>query len=130
VKDYYENLYKDLGLWNVPEIDRFQMLDILDDEDIESAIKQCNFNKGLGPDNFDGNLLKDDTIRAKLILAIKSWVRTGDFPKYLSEGRLILLSKDNNEVAEVSNTRPIVVLSHIAKVIEKSLVGKLKQWES
>jgi hypothetical protein len=27
-------------------------------EDIKDAMKQSNFNKGLGPDCFDGNLLK------------------------------------------------------------------------
>ena len=25
--------------------------------DVEEAVKQCNFNKGLGPDGFDGNVL-------------------------------------------------------------------------
>ena len=26
-------------------------------EDVVTAVKDCNFNKGLGPDGFDGNLL-------------------------------------------------------------------------
>ena len=26
-------------------------------EDVMTAVKDCNFNKGLGPDGFDGNLL-------------------------------------------------------------------------
>jgi hypothetical protein len=30
---------------------------LFSDEDIENAIKECNFNKGLGPDGFDGNIL-------------------------------------------------------------------------
>ncbi len=28
--------------------------------DISEAIKSCNFNKGLGPDCFDGNILHSD----------------------------------------------------------------------
>ncbi len=28
--------------------------------DISEAIKRCNFNKGLGPDCFDGNILQSD----------------------------------------------------------------------
>jgi hypothetical protein len=31
---------------------------MLSPEDIRDASKQSNFNKGLGPDCFDGNLLK------------------------------------------------------------------------
>jgi hypothetical protein len=30
--------------------------------DISEAIKSCNFNKGLGPDCFDGNILQSDQI--------------------------------------------------------------------
>jgi hypothetical protein len=28
--------------------------------DISEAVKNCNFNKGLGPDCFDGNILQSD----------------------------------------------------------------------
>ncbi len=30
---------------------------LFSEEDIDNAIKECNFNKGLGPDGFDGNIL-------------------------------------------------------------------------
>ena len=30
---------------------------IFTERDVEEAIRECNFNKGLGPDGFDGNLL-------------------------------------------------------------------------
>jgi hypothetical protein len=29
--------------------------------EISEAIKNCNFNKGLGPDCFDGNVLKNNS---------------------------------------------------------------------
>ena len=32
-------------------------------EDIEEAIRECNFNKGLGPDGFDGNLLTKQKLK-------------------------------------------------------------------
>ena len=33
---------------------------LFNDQDVDEAIKECNFNKGLGPDGFDGNLLLTD----------------------------------------------------------------------
>ena len=35
--------------------------DLFGPDDLEAAIRDCNFNKGLGPDGFDGNLLAKQT---------------------------------------------------------------------
>ena len=96
-------------------------------EDIEEAIKGCNFKKGLGPDWFDGSCLKDDKIRANLVQNILRMTQEKDLPKFLSEGRLVLFSKDKESMAQVDNTRPIVVLSHITKIIEKAIMIRLKK---
>ena len=34
--------------------------------DLEEAVLECNFSKGLGPDGFDGNNLKDPVIKERL----------------------------------------------------------------
>jgi len=40
-------------------------------EDVDTATKNSNFNKGLGPDCFDGNMLKDNNeLRSKVIFEI------------------------------------------------------------
>jgi hypothetical protein len=92
---------------------------------------KCNFNKGLGPDGFDWNLLKSDPeVANKLFDSIISWLASGQFPKYLSDGRIVLLSKDNKDFAEVSNTKPIVVTSHITKLIVKTIVIRLEKMRS
>ena len=41
-------------------VEGFQMeyTDIFTMADVEETIASCNFNKGMGPDAFDGNLLK------------------------------------------------------------------------
>ena len=37
-------------------------------QEIEEAADYCNFNKGLGPDCFDGNILNNDEwLRGKII---------------------------------------------------------------
>jgi hypothetical protein len=42
----------------------------------------------------------------------------GEFPYYLMTGRLILLSKEENtSVVNIEDTRPIVVNSHITKIL-------------
>src|SRR5689334_7883987 len=45
----------------------------------------------------------------------------GSLPAYLPEGRLVLLSKTGSSSAPVDDSRPIVVLSHISKILEKAL---------
>jgi hypothetical protein len=32
-------------------------------QDVEEAIQQTNFNKGLGPDSFDGSILQDEAVK-------------------------------------------------------------------
>ena len=40
-------------------------------EEVEEASKNCNFNKGLGPDCFDGNLIKsNDDLGTKVVYEI------------------------------------------------------------
>ena len=40
-------------------------------EEVDEAAKNCNFNKGLGPDCFDGNLIRNnDELSTKVIYEI------------------------------------------------------------
>jgi hypothetical protein len=106
-------------------------------EDIEAAIDNCNFNKGLGPDGFDGNLLTKsnrsgaeeadplvDSLRRQILLMLNN----AQVPEYLREGRLIPLSKNKGKAeAQLKDIRPIIVRSHIAKVMEKALLAKIER---
>ena len=47
-------------------------------------------------------------------------------PKYLYEGRLVPLSKNKGkDQAELKDIRPIVVRSHVAKILEKAIMAKV-----
>ena len=47
-------------------------------------------------------------------------------PKYLYEGRLIPLSKNKGkDQAKLKDIRPIVVRSHLAKIMEKAIMAKV-----
>ena len=60
--------------------------------DIAEAIKSSNFNKGLGPDFFDGNILQlNELLCSKISLEIMDALNQGDIPDYLRVGRMVPL---------------------------------------
>ena len=97
---------------------------------MEQAINECNFDKGLGPDGFDGKLLKNPKIRANVKEFVARSINHSSFPEYLKEGRLVLFTKNGKDEAAVEETRPIVITSHLTKLIEKTLLVRLKKCDS
>ncbi len=79
---------------------------------------------------FDGLNLTNPVIRFNVKEHLTRCCNSKKFPAHLKEGRLVLLSKSASEIAEISNTRPIVVLSHLSKITEKMIVNKLNSIES
>ena len=56
------------------------------------AIKSSNFNKGLGPDCFDGNALGSNaTLKSKVVEEIVNALNVAAIPEYLRIGRLVPL---------------------------------------
>ena len=50
-------------------------------EEVQAALKECNFDKGLGPDGFDGNVLKtNDELKSKIITEEVSALNNGEIP--------------------------------------------------
>jgi hypothetical protein len=61
-------------------------------EDIVLATKQSNFNKGLGPDCFDGNLMdRNQELGMKVMNEIAEALNSSRIPEYLRVGRLVPL---------------------------------------
>ena len=61
-------------------------------EEVLEAMKSSNFNKGLGPDCFDGNVMKNNSqLQEKIAEEITVALNTGTIPDYLKVGRLIPL---------------------------------------
>ena len=95
---------------------------------MEFAINQSNFSKALGPDCFSGLALgQSESLRNNF----KAWacqVLNGKrkIPSHLIKERLITLSKSTKSVVELDNTRPIAVISHITKILEKAVLAKIK----
>ena len=100
-------------------------------QDVEEAMRASNFNKGLGPDGFDGSILKPGDASHRLTQDITAQIlgllaNPASIPKYLYDGRLVPLSKNKGkDEAELKDIRPIVVRSHLAKILEKAIMAKV-----
>jgi hypothetical protein len=97
--------------------------------DITEAIKSSNFNKGLGPDCFDGNILQlNELLCSKISLEIMDALNQGDIPEYLRVGRMVPLQKTLTKgPVALDEIRPIVVRSHISKIMEKAILAKVNE---
>ena len=96
--------------------------------EVDAAMEDCNFYKGIGPDGFDGTACKmNDQLRMRVTHEIAQLMTQGTLPSYLREGRLVPLSKvkESNNV-KLGDIRPIVVRYHLSKVIEKTLFQRIK----
>ena len=61
-------------------------------DDIRGAMKSSNFNKGLGPDCFDGNMMRgNEQLCGKLEGEITNALNNAFIPDYLKVGRLVPL---------------------------------------
>ena len=141
IADYFQEVYggedrqmddgADLALWETLERAAEVNLGLFSELDVVEAIKASNFNKGLGPDGFDGSILKPGDsshpptqVLSAQILGLLN--KPMSIPKYLYEGRLVPLSKNKGkDQAELKDIRPIVVRSHLAKILEKAIMAKV-----
>ena len=70
--------------------------------EVVEAMKASNFNKGLGPDGFDGTILRPGDpshqltaqVTAQILRLLNNPMR---IPKYLYEGRLVPLFKNKGK---------------------------------
>ena len=97
-------------------------------EDIKEAMKQSNFNKGLGPDCFDGNLIaQNEQLGVKVMTEIADALNNSQIPDYLRVGRLVPLQKTYTKgPSSLDDIRPIVVRSHLSKIMEKAILERIK----
>ena len=141
IAEYFQGVYSgedhpmeadtDLHFWERLERVAESSQDLFTDLDVVEAIKASNFNKGLGPDGFDGSILKPGIYPHEPTQALSAQIlgllnKPMSIPKYLYEGRLVPLTKNKGkDQAELKDIRPIVVRSHLAKILEKAIMAKV-----
>ena len=98
-------------------------------EEIAAAAKCSNFNKGLGPDCFDGTILcNKKQLESKIIDEITHSLNNAAIPEYLRVGRLVPLQKTQTKgPVRLDDIRPIVVRSHLSKIMERAILTKIEQ---
>jgi hypothetical protein len=63
-------------------------------DEVVDAMRSSNFNKGLGPDCFDGNVLRNNSqLSEKVMTEITDALNNAIIPEYLRAGRLVPLQK-------------------------------------
>ena len=98
-------------------------------DDISEAIKNTNFDKGLGPDGFDGHvLIQNADLRGKITEELVKILNDGQLPGYLLEANIVALSKakGSNQV-QPDDVRFIAVRSHLSKILEKAILDKTQK---
>lgn len=76
----------------INESDRLDEVPLFSIEEVDDAAKQTNFNKGLGPDCFDGNVMKGSKdLNKKIVFEITDALNSFSIPEYLRVGRLVPL---------------------------------------
>ena len=75
---------------------------MLTTQDVEEVIGASDFNKGLGPDGFDGTILQPGNRAHRPTQVITGQIlglltNPQKIPKYLYEGRLVSLSKNKGK---------------------------------
>ena len=139
IAEYFAEIYRRPEHMHLPEEVKGQGgdVDMLEDsinttalfsfEDVVEATKQSNFNKGLGPDCFDGNMLsKNEQLCNKVTAEIAGVLNSARIPGYLKVGRLVPLQKTCTKgPVALDEIRPIVVRSHLSKIMEKAILEKI-----
>ena len=69
---------------------------------IIEAIKATNYSKAIGMDLFDGkSILKEDSSKQEYASKLHSILNKDEIPQYWKDGRLAVLSKQDNGVCKV-----------------------------
>jgi len=119
IKEFYGDLFTEKSQTNIiKEKITFKPIEFSENL-FEKALAKLSKHKAMGWDQFPDELLDLPFIKKKFKKAFQNILKTGIIPDYLKYGRLCLLSKEkSNSFPKIENTRPIIILSAIYKLLE------------
>lgn len=99
------------------------------EQEIVIMIKDLDTNKSCGPDEIPASFIKlHHNVFAVLLRDVfNQSIETGNFPDFLKIAKVIPLHK-GGDATQVSNYRPISILSVLSKVLEKLLVNRMNEF--
>ena len=71
--------------------------------------------------------MNNDKLKSEFIKFALKALNKNQIPDYLESPKLIIVSKNGSEEGSLDNVRPIMILSHITKILEKTIKNKLEQ---
>ena len=87
-------------------------------DDVKRTLKSMPDWKGAGPDKIQGFWLKSfAAVHEVLATVLNEYLKVGDVPGWLVEGRTILVMKDSKKDTEMVDYRPIACLNLIWKLL-------------
>lgn len=94
--------------------------------EITEEIKALKNNKAPGPDGYTGQTLKRNVdFFAPILLHVTTLIlKSGEFPRVLKDASVILIHKEGN-IDDLSNYRPVSLLSVFSKIVEKLIAKRL-----
>ena len=120
-RDFYQNR-------NVQQ-DGFALTSVGEDF-IYKELCKLSSSKGTGSDNIPARFVKDaaSVLKKKTVIHIVNLsIQTGIVPCELKNARVVLLFKKNKR-SDVSNYRPVSVLSVFSKILEKAVYVQLEDY--
>ena len=99
----------------------------VEEEFIFKELCKLNSSKGTGSDNIPARFVKDAAavLTKPITYIVNLSIRSGSVPGTSKDARVVPLFKKNKR-SDVSNYRPVSVLSVVSKLLEKSVYVQLE----
>uniref|UniRef100_A0A670ICM2 Reverse transcriptase domain-containing protein n=1 Tax=Podarcis muralis TaxID=64176 RepID=A0A670ICM2_PODMU len=142
--DYYKQLYrnkernnkkkierylKDKMMRKIPTEEKKQLNAPIGKEEVEEAIKELKRGKAPGPDGFTSSYYKEmkDSLMVPLIKVMNNILIEKDIPGTWKEAFITIIPKQDSDLTQVKNYRPISLLNTDYKIFAGILAKRLKK---
>uniref|UniRef100_A0A670JGC5 Reverse transcriptase domain-containing protein n=1 Tax=Podarcis muralis TaxID=64176 RepID=A0A670JGC5_PODMU len=141
--DFYRGLYKNSERNNLRKIERFlkgksikkistvekdKLCALIEVEEIKEAIKELKKGKAPGPDGFTGSYYKEmeSVLLTPLQEVMNNILKEREIPETWKEALITLIPKQDSDLKQIKNYRPISLLNIDYKIFAGILARRLK----
>jgi len=110
------------------EINNDMLCNLFREDEILEAIRECGDSKGLGPNGFNINFIKNnwEVIGEDIIKALHWFYEIGYIPRGCNASFVTLIPKCENPF-KLGDFRPISLVGCVYKILAKILANRLKR---
>lgn len=113
---------------NLKEGDKNALIQEFSEEDIRTAVWDCDNDKSLGPNGVNFKFVKEfwNELKADFFRVMTEFHQNGKIVKGANSSFMVLIPKKTNPM-KISDFRPISLIGCIYKVLSKVLANKIKK---